>query len=1469
MKIKRPGAKSELEEIRLNGVSENNLKGFDLALPRHGIVAVVGVSGSGKSSLLFQTIAPESLARHEAMASRPARLPQTRRPNCRRIQGLPFCITVSQRALQRNARSTVATFTGLHGLLRRLVIDEGEIRCECGALVPSPGPEQLVAYLSAKHAGATVKVSAVVARAPIRSMRKLEELLREHGSPTVGLQAEEGGPRRERRVLGLAGLDPNGVNAVSAPIGQHRLDAKERGALSASLAEAHRRGERGVLLAIVALRTGSAFELDTGLTWPCPNCHRLHQRPTTSLLSFNSVTERSGRCPRCEGLGAVDDVALEMLVPNPRLSIEQNCFALLHGRGSYTHLGIREDVVRGLCLEREQKLTTPFHRLNNDVQHALFFGTGDTRVQPIDASGKKSGPKVRYHGFVTTLRKLAVEDGPAAEYARSFVSTHACDACGGTRFENERLAAYHYRGRPFTALLLEPVGGAHSFVVEGLAGSVGNERDQLRLAARVLESLERAGLGYVQLNRSTSTLSGGELQRLKIAASLYGGVTRSCYVLDEPSLGLHPIDNQGLIETIRGLRDAGNTLLIADHDPDFVAAADIVVTLGPGAGSLGGELISVGTTPTSGEVATLHRARCNLDPKRRLQIHSITAHNLDNIDVDLPLGGLVCLTGISGSGKSTFAHKVLHPAVDAYLASRRTSGPTWRSLAGADAVRRIARVGQQPIGTSMSSVVATYLGVYDIIRARFAATEEARARGYTDAHFSFNRSEGRCAICSGRGVVATDDRAQDSIECPHCAGARFSDAILDIRWRDRSIADVLRLEAREAAEFFADTSTVASPLRYLVQFGIGHLQLGRPTPTLSGGEAQRLKLAESLIGLKDGEEGLIFILDEPTAGLHRSDVAALLDCFSRIIDGGRNTLVVIEHDIDVIAIADWIIDFGPGAGSQGGQVVYAGAPENAHLVSESRTGEALQRRGSPRAFDKQTRVSASNGGLLELAALPTDADEHTRRFLHALRGLDSHLPGPDDEERSQAVEPAYLLGSAESSFHPAATPLDVLLLKQRFYRLLLPHVRFISGEGVDNVHDIDAALQAARRHAGRPFVAFSPLTTLIESGDATRTNALQELRSCAKRGFEQFTIGGRAPQPIASASAKALRCADIFSVRVIVGAISGEDHADRALLERALSAGHGWATLVNRNRRGWSDEQHLASRPLSIEDRRVGRAILCPDFFDRWGGGGCVQCGGAGRLETYDPGLIVANRQRVPLSEGFLSAAAEELLRPLLVRIEKTFQIFGDEDIVDLRTSAARGAEWGVLCHGCPGVRFLIPGRSGAKNVDYYEWQGLFPLIRDRLHLSKNPGWRQRVEASRDDTTCFACDGSGFHWQVRRSTVFGRSVAEAIDTLSLSALVQLLLDAQPQPGDALVAEALADLVAVGAGDLAVGARCRDLPANAREKVRLVSLKYLRLAEATLYIEAKNSGTLEAARSTIAAAASDARVVLAAPRARGD
>lgn len=1408
-RVRKPRAGAIANEdggvIIVDGARANNLRSQSCSFERHRIVCVCGVSGSGKSSLLFSVLAAESQARHEALLANPRRKTQASRAPADAITGLPFSLTVSQRTLHVQKRSTIATQTGIHHDWVFLVSRAGTIRCPCGCEVGPPSTADVLTAIRRSRQKA-VRVSAVVFR---HAAGGTPAAVRHGGNPLK--QLEDGGE--------WIPVPPRGsiedALACASQLGEFETGPELESALATAAAPQF----VGVL--IQSLGRSQRWALDTSIEWPCPSCGAVHQRPTASLLSFNSAPERSGRCPACTGIGTALIVDLDRVIIDPAKPLLGGALGLERRAGSFRHISLREDTVRGVIRAMGASETLAWRRLPERVREAVLGGTAK-REQPLDASGKKSGAKVLYHGLLPTLIRLAEKPGETGDYARTFAAERPCPACEGRRYDRARVARYEFGGKAFLDLLDMTAREARLFLqAVGANKNLRNsdESSVLARAIRKLEALDLAGLGHLQLGRCSATLSGGELQRLKISRSLAGGIAGACFILDEPSLGLHAADNEGMIRNLRALRDAGNTVILADHDPDFIAAADARVYLGPGAGHHGGRIIPHDLPAPVPSRASPKRAASEL-----VTVRGCSLHNIRGQTISVPLGRLVCLTGVSGSGKSTFARGILVPALKAALAHGRRSGPAWTDISGTEKVRAVLAVEQVPLSRSRRSLVATYIGVSESIRALLADTEPARQREYRPAMFSSNRPDGWCPACSGLGVFDEEDASVGAAApvCDACNGRRFRDAILDCQWRGKNIAEILDMEISDAANFFAGEREIARRLQLLGQLGLGHLKLGRPTAELSGGEGERLKLAAGIAEAgADGPTGLFFVLDEPTAGLHQRDVGALIQLIDRLLAGGRNTVVVIEHDMSVIRVCDHVIDFGPGSAGEGGRVVATGSPTQIASVGESRTGAALRR---PASVSKMERD------------LPQRPDEITvpsvEEFARFSGFLNQHYAadpagdaGPDGDEPARVeVRPTYSL--RDTDFPPRrATVLEALRFATVLDELLRPSLRFLP-ESSDIVWVSEETLPAiAAKHCSYDVrIAWSLASDLASDGRATRSALPMLMRHAGETGARFWTDQTGRERAITDYD---FRGSDPFHVRVTT-----DGPVDAAAIRRALQLGSGWACALAPTEKGyWEPQTHFINRPLSLARRVLAGRTLPTGLAMKRDLNACPFCGGTGEVRKCDETLICTAAHLSPVHPSFFTAGARTLLQPVAGRVKKTLEFFQIEGIADLLTPRKRwdARDSQLLWHGYPWARFPIPGRSSQKNVDFYEWRGLLPLVLDRLHLSKDARWRSSVEAVVATGRCKFCKGSGINWPAQHTVIEDAQMLDFLEDTTFEALMKML-EHRAKPKHAL-SRCVADACELGLGRIRIQKPCAELTPEERRCVRVLALRHAAFVEA--------------------------------------
>ncbi len=932
--------------ISIRGARQHNLQAVDLDIPKRKLSVFTGVSGSGKSSLAFDTLFAEGQRRYVESLSSYARqfLGQMDKPAYDAIRGLTPTIAVAQQALGRNPRSTVGTLTEISDYLRVLYARAGLQRCHrCGRQVGRQSAAEIAAQLSAFEPGTRYQLLAPVLRGKKGAQRSLLKQLRQAGHTRVRLNGEQ------LRLEELDQLEPGRRHDLD--VVADRLKARpgllER--ITDSVETALQLGQ-GILIC----KLEGAAERIFSEQLACHDCGCSFPELTPQAFSFNSP---QGMCPSCKGLGTVHAMDLALVVPDEGLSLHQGAilpWAKQLAKGdSWNHR-----MVSALAQTYGFDLDTPWRQLSPQARQLLLHGTGDERFG-VQWSGRRGEGRfdMAWEGVLPTmLRRMKQTKSEAArKHYMSFMSARFCDSCQGARLRPESLAVRvgsHGIAQLSRASIVEAKRAIEGLELEGARAVAA--REICREIADRLGFLADVGLGYLCLERSAATLSGGEAQRIRLASQLGGELTGVTYVLDEPTIGLHQRDNQRLVVTLRRLRDLGNTVVVVEHDRETIEAADWVFDFGPGAGSRGGRLVASAPPDKLGAVAEsvtgayLSGARSIPLPARRrppaaqrLVVLGARENNLNDLRVEIPLGCLVAITGVSGAGKSSLVNGILSPALRNALHGARRKLGACSGIEGIEHLGKLIHIDQAPIGRTPRSNPATYTKLLDPIRRVFASTKEARLRGYGAGRFSFNNKGGRCEACKGDGFrrIELHFLPDVFVPCELCKGRRFNDATLSVRFKGCDIHQVLSMSASEALSLFAHHKTIRRILRTLEDVGLGYLQLGQPSNTLSGGEAQRIKLSRELARAATGDT--LYLLDEPTTGLHFDDIRKLLAVLQRLADAG-NTVLVVEHNLDVIKCADHVIDLGPGGGSEGGRMVACGTPEQVAQVAGSHTGRFLK-----------------------------------------------------------------------------------------------------------------------------------------------------------------------------------------------------------------------------------------------------------------------------------------------------------------------------------------------------------------------------------------------------------------------------------------------------------------------------------------------------------------------------------------------
>jgi len=932
------------DRIIIKGARQHNLKNIDLEIPRDQLVVFTGLSGSGKSSLAFDTIYAEGQRRYVESLSAYARqfLGLMDKPEVDYIEGLSPAISIDQKTTSKNPRSTVGTVTEIYDYLRVLYARIGKPHCpNCGRLIQQQTVEQMVDQILALPEGTKFQVLAPLIRGRKGEYQKLFEDTRKNGFVRVRV---DGTLRELSEEIKLAKTKKHTIEVVvdrlvvRPDIGKRLADSLET---ALGLAD-------GLLLVDVI----DGEEILFSQNFACVDCGISFEELTPRMFSFNSPY---GACPTCKGLGINMEIDPDLVIPDRRKTIDDGA-VVPWSRGASTYY---PQLLEAVCQHYDISTTTPIDELSEAALDVILYGSGSEKIRfrYENPFGRIRVYQTTFEGVVKNLerRYREAQSDAAREEIEEYMSTKPCPDCGGLRLKKESLAV-KLDGRSIAELTSLTVSDALQFFSQ-----ITLSEREMTIAHQVLKEIKErlrflvnVGLDYLTLDRASGTLSGGESQRIRLATQIGSSLIGVLYILDEPSIGLHQRDNQRLIDTLKHLRDLGNTLIVVEHDEETIRAADYVVDIGPGAGAAGGEVVAAGTlsqivaVPNSITGQYLSGVRAIPVPPRRqlngkwLEVIGASENNLKEVNVRIPLGVFVCITGVSGSGKSTLINEILYKALAQKLQHARTRPGSHVAIKGTEYLDKVIDIDQSPIGRTPRSNPATYTGLFDLIRDLFAQTPEAKVRGYKPGRFSFNVKGGRCEACKGDGIIRIEMHFLPDVyvPCEVCKGKRYNRETLGVKYKGKTIADVLDMTVEEALAFFQNVPRIQRKLQTMYDVGLGYIRLGQPATTLSGGEAQRVKLATELSRRSNGKT--IYILDEPTTGLHMADTHKLLEVLGRLADAG-DTVVVIEHNLDVIKSADYIIDLGPEGGDRGGTVIAQGSPEAVAREAASYTGQFLRR----------------------------------------------------------------------------------------------------------------------------------------------------------------------------------------------------------------------------------------------------------------------------------------------------------------------------------------------------------------------------------------------------------------------------------------------------------------------------------------------------------------------------------------------
>ena len=939
--------KSNRQFIKIRGANENNLKHLDVDIPRNELVVLTGLSGSGKSSLAFDTIYAEGQRRYMESLSSYARqfLGQMEKPDVESIEGLSPAISIDQKTTNRNPRSTVGTVTEIYDYFRLLFARIGIPHCpKCGREIKRQTVDQMVDQIMALPERSKIQLLAPVVRGRKGTHAKLLERARKSGFVRVHVDGSMYELSEE------INLDKNIKHTIAIVVDRLVVKPGIEKRLTDSIETVLNLSE-----GLLVVDTMDGKYLNFSKSFSCPDCGISVDEIEPRSFSFNNPF---GACPECTGLGYKMEFDIDLMIPDQSLSINQGAIVVMGwqscaDKGSFTNA-----ILQALCREYQFDLDTPFSEYPKNVKDVLIYGT-DGKKLPVHYKGQRGEGvyDVAFEGLIRNVERRYRETGSpiSRQEYETFMRITPCPVCKGQRLKKEALAVTVCDKNIYevTSLSIEKL--------KQWMDSLELTKQQMLIGEQIIKEIKArvgfladVGLDYLTLSRATGTLSGGEAQRIRLATQIGSGLVGVAYILDEPSIGLHQRDNDKLLATLKHLRDLGNSLIVVEHDEDTMLAADCVVDIGPGAGEHGGELVGIGTAKelmknknsiTGAYLSGRKKIpvpKIRREPTGFLTIKGARQNNLKNIDVQIPLGIMTCVTGVSGSGKSSLVNEILYKGLAKKLNRARTIPGEHDQILGTEQLDKVINIDQSPIGRTPRSNPATYTGVFDQIRDLFAATADAKARGYKKGRFSFNVKGGRCEACSGDGIIKIEMHFLPDVyvPCEVCHGKRYNRETLEVKYKEKSIYDVLNMTVEEALPFFENIPSIHRKIQTLYDVGLSYIRLGQPSTTLSGGEAQRVKLATELSRRSTGKT--IYILDEPTTGLHFADVHKLIEILQRLSEGG-NTVLVIEHNLDVIKTADYIIDIGPEGGDRGGTVIAAGTPEEIADNPVSYTGKYIKK----------------------------------------------------------------------------------------------------------------------------------------------------------------------------------------------------------------------------------------------------------------------------------------------------------------------------------------------------------------------------------------------------------------------------------------------------------------------------------------------------------------------------------------------
>ncbi|MBN2215775.1 MAG: excinuclease ABC subunit UvrA [Pirellulales bacterium] len=1492
-------------DVVIQGAREHNLRNVDLVLPRNQLICFTGVSGSGKSSLAFDTLYAEGQRRYVESLSSYARqfLGQMPKPDVERISGLSPSISIAQKSTGQSPRSTVGTITEIHDFLRVLYARVGTGHCpDCGRPITAQTREQILQQILelSNPSGASTKISllAPIVRGQKGEFRDLFDDLLKQGFVRARVDGHvirlTDDPRLERQMR----------HSIEVVIDRLTLGASSRGRLAEAVELALRVGQGNLIVAREPSDGRPGGDLALSAHYACTHCQKSFEPPSPQLFSFNSP---QGMCADCQGLGAIHGFDPARLVADPTKSFQQGCLSLVGrwremGRWRrHIFRGVAETLERDYGLEPGGVLETAWEELDPRVRRDLLWGTGDRHITftwRAGAAGRKWGG--RFEGIIPKLlsQYRTTRNRMQRRALEKYMSVVPCAACEGQRLNRQAravkltTAAAEFGDAPDRSLPEVcglAISDAQAFFSELRLDATGRKiaAEAIKEIRGRLQFLSDVGLDYLTLERTAPTLSGGEMQRIRLAGQIGCGLVGVLYILDEPSIGLHPRDNDRLLDTLARLRDQGNTVIVVEHDEDTMRAADHVVDFGPGPGVRGGRIVAAGSPEEimsrkgslTGDYLAGRRsipipARRRPTGDAKLVVRGARHNNLKEIDVEIPLGAFVCVTGVSGSGKSSLVADILVEALRRDLNAGLGRPGEHDAIDGLDRLDKMIAIDQSPIGRTPRSNPGTYIKVFDDIRQLFAELPQSKARGYQPGRFSFNVAGGRCEACEGNGAtrLEMDFLADIWVTCPVCRGHRFNHETLQVQFKGRSIAQVLEMDIQEALTHFENVPKIHDKLKTLHDVGLDYIKIGQPSPTLSGGEAQRVKLARELVKKSTGRT--FYTLDEPTTGLHFADVEMLLKVLHDFVDAG-NTVLVVEHNLEVIKTADWIIDLGPEGGAAGGRIVAAGTPEEVVACPESHTGAALAQvlslkqpnrdrkgaeknrrvkrllphgRGSEKSIrirgaeehnlkkidveiprDQMTVCCGVSGSGKTSLAIDTVYAEGQRRYVESLSAYARQFIGQMPKPRFEHIEglsPAIAIEQKRPSHSPRSTVGTVTEIHD-YLRILFARL----GEPYCPACDVPIGTQSADEVIGKimahPAGTRLQLLAPVEPRPGQTYDSLfDDLRAS---GYVRLRIDGQTwpIEELPAIDRRRHHAVEVVVDRVVVRPDARGRIADS--IENALALGEGVLRVAHPR-----DEVPEADWPVDAHSQhfacdRCGRSFepLSPHHFSFNSPlGWCPACEGLGTQIGAHPAALLHDSKR-SLAQGAVDLwprADSRLFQRMLAALCRATGIPADVPYDQLGAKHRR-----AILHGTGDAWFDVPadGRRGGPAEFRFQYKGLYPALDEAARLS--PRLRGRLEGLVDEVECSECGGSRLRDDAAAVRLRGRTIDEVcrrpLDLLLADFREWKPNDVEKQIAGELVREIhnrLAFLVDVGLEYLTLGRPTPTLSGGEMQRIRLAS-----------------------------------------------